>query len=71
MAAIEVIGFGAMNIDRVYRVDSIVADGDRISKCVIDATIGWNEMRLVDELPGRICYDRCRHRTGKNAPNGQ
>ena len=32
MASIEVIGFGAMNIDRVYRVDSIVVDGEQIVK---------------------------------------
>jgi ribokinase len=32
MAALEVIGFGAMSIDRVYRVDNIVADGEQIIK---------------------------------------
>ena len=32
MAAIEIIGFGALNIDLVYRVDRIVVDGEQIVK---------------------------------------
>ena len=30
MAAIEIVGLGAMNIDRLYRVDEVVADGEQL-----------------------------------------
>lgn len=32
MATVEVVGLGAMNIDWIYRVDSIVVDGEQIVK---------------------------------------
>ncbi len=28
MASIEIVGFGAMNIDRLYQVDEVVVDGE-------------------------------------------
>ncbi|MBA7695250.1 Ribokinase [subsurface metagenome] len=30
MTGIEIVGLGAMNIDRLYRVDEIVADGEQL-----------------------------------------
>src|SRR4030042_1069357 len=30
MAQIDIVGFGAMNIDRLYRVDELVVDGEQL-----------------------------------------
>ncbi len=57
MAEIEIVGFGAMNIDRLYQVDEIVVDGEQLVKDFVSSLAGQQLTQFTAWLNSALRQD--------------